>query len=329
MAIGKASDFVIRDELFRSAFLETQVQNVNLFNEASGNCIRLVTESQQGDYAKEAFVDRMSGGYVRRDTTDTSTSLTPSSITQDELATVKRSMRFGPYSQTRDAFIKAGITPESFSVWLAQNMVEEKIKQMANDAVIALKVAIRQDSNKVYDYAATGANATLDHTALIRGRALFGDAFARIKCWVMNGASFHDVVEAQLSAASGNVGDFAVYEGNAGTLGLRALVTDASTLSTSGTPGEYHTLGLVENAAVVTMSESPLVATDVTLLKENIELVFQAEDAYNVGLKGFTWDTTNGGANPTDGTFSTATNWDYQFAELKDGPGIAIDADQS
>jgi hypothetical protein len=329
MAIGAASDFVIRDELFRSSFLESQTQTVDLFNASSANTIRLVTESQQGDYAKDAFVDRMSGGYVRRDTTDTSTSLTPSAITQDEIASVKRNKRYGPYSQTRDAFIKANMSPESFSVLLAQNMVEEKMVAIANDAIIALKVAIRAESGSVYDYAATGSNATIDHTALIRGRGLMLDKWGKVKAWVMNGASYAKLVEAQVSAASGNVADIAIFSGAAASLGLPTMVTDASTLTTSGTPGEYHILGLTENACVVTLSESPLVATDLTLLKPNIELVFQAEDAYNVGLKGFTWDVTNGGVNPSDATFATATNWDYQFASMKDGPGVAIDVDIS
>jgi len=203
------------------------------------------------------------------------------------------------------------------------------MKGMVNDAVSALVAALRNNSGVVYDYAATGANATIDHTALIRGRALFGDAFGRIRGWGMNGAAFHKLVEAQLSVASGNVGDFAVYEGQAGTLGLPAFVSDAPAFATAGTPGEYHVLGLVPNAAVLTVSEAPYMATDETILKENILYAFQGEYAFNLELKGYKWDISNGGANPDASALATGTNWDKVVANDKDTAGIVIDVDQS
>ena len=329
MAIGKASDFVVRNELFETLFVETLAQNVDILNQDGNGVIQLVTNEREGDYDKTRFFDRPSGGVSRRDTTDTSTSLTPSALTQDEVIGVKLNRKYGPYQQTRDAFKKIGGTPEDLTMILAPNMAEEAMKGMVNDAIAALVAALRNNSGVVYDYAATGANATIDHTALIRGRALFGDAFGRIRGWGMNGAAFHKLVEAQLSVASGNVGDFAVYEGQAGTLGLPAFVSDAPAFATSGTPGEYHILGLVPNAAVLTVSEAPYMATDETILKENILYAFQGEYAFNMELKGYQWDTANGGTNPDDSALATGTNWDKVVANDKDTAGIVIDVDQS
>ena len=329
MAIGKASDFVVRNELFETLFVETLTQNVDILNQDGNGVIQLVTNEREGDYDKTRFFDRPSGGVSRRDTTDTSTSLTPSALTQDEVIGVKLNRKYGPYQQTRDAFKKIGGTPEDLTMILAPNMAEEAMKGMVNDAVAALVAALRNNSGVVYDYAATGANATIDHTALIRGRALFGDAFGRIRGWGMNGAAFHKLVEAQLSVASGNVGDFAVYEGQAGTLGLPAFVSDAPAFATSGDPGEYHVLGLVPNAAVLTVSEAPYMATDETILKENILYAFQGEYAFNLELKGYKWDISNGGANPSDAALATGSNWDKVVANDKDTAGIVIDVDQS
>ena len=329
MAIGKASDFVVRNELFETLFVETLAQNVDILNQDGNGVIQLVTNEREGDYDKTRFFDRPSGGVSRRDTTDTATSLTPSALTQDEVIGVKLNRKYGPYQQTRDAFKKIGGTPEDLTLILAPNMAEEAMKGMVNDAVAALVAALRNNSGVVYDYAATGANATIDHTALIRGRALFGDAFGRIRGWGMNGAAFHKLVEAQLSVASGNVGDFAVYEGQAGTLGLPAFVSDAPAFATSGTPGEYHILGLVPNAAVLTVSEAPYMATDETILKENILYAFQGEYAFNLELKGYKWDVANGGANPSDVALATGSNWDKVVANDKDTAGIVIDVDQS
>ena len=329
MAIGKASDFVVRNELFETLFVETLTQNVDILNQDGNGVIQLVTNEREGDYDKTRFFDRPSGGVSRRDTTDTSTSLTPSALTQDEVIGVKLNRKYGPFEQTRDAFKKIGGTPEDLTMILAPNMAEEAMKGMVNDAVAALVAALRNNSGVVYDYAATGANATIDHTALIRGRALFGDAFGRIRGWGMNGAAFHKLVEAQLSVASGNVGDFAVYEGQAGTLGLPAFVSDAPAFATSGTPGEYHILGLVPNAAVLTVSEAPYMATDETILKENILYAFQGEYAFNLELKGYQWDTANGGTNPAAAALATGSNWDKVVANDKDTAGIVIDVDQS
>lgn len=329
MAIGKASDFVVRNELFQTLFTETLAQNVDILNQDGNGVIRLVTSEREGDYDKTRFFDRPSGGVSRRDTTDTSTALTPTALTQDEVIGVKLNRKYGPYQQTRDAFKKIGGTPEDLTMILAPNMAEEAMKGMVNDAVAALVAALRNNSGVVYDYAATGANKTIDHTALIRGRALFGDAFGRIKGWGMNGAAFHKLVEAQLSVASGNVGDFAVYEGQAGTLGLPAFVSDAPAFATSGTPGEYHILGLVPNAAVLTVSEAPYMATDETILKENILYAFQGEYAFNLELKGYQWDVANGGANPSAAALATGSNWDKVVSSDKDTAGIVIDVDQS
>lgn len=329
MAIGKASDFVVRNELFQTLFTETLAQNVDILNQDGNGVIRLVTNEREGDYDKTRFFDRPSGGVSRRDTTDTSTALTPTALTQDEVIGVKLNRKYGPYQQTRDAFKKIGGTPEDLTMILAPNMAEEAMKGMVNDAVAALVAALRNNAGVVYDYAATGSNKTIDHTALIRGRALFGDAFGRIKGWGMNGAAFHKLVEAQLSVASGNVGDFAVYEGQAGTLGLPAFVSDAPAFATSGTPGEYHILGLVPNAAVLTVSEAPYMATDETILKENILYAFQGEYAFNLELKGYKWDVANGGTNPSAAALATGSNWDKVVANDKDTAGIVIDVDQS
>lgn len=329
MAIGKASDFVVRDELFQTMFVESLVQNIDILNGSGNGVIQLVTAEREGDYDKTRFFDRPSGGVSRRDTTDTSSNLTPTALTQDEVIGVKLNRKYGPYQQTRDAFKKIGGTPEDLTMILAPNMAEEAMKGMVNDAISALVPAIRNVSGAVYDYAAVGSNKTADHTALIRGRALFGDQFGRIRGWGMNGATFHKLVEAQLSVASGNVGDFAVYEGQTGTLGLPAFVTDASAFATSGTPGEYHILGLVPNAAVLTITEAPYIATDEVTLKENLMLVLQGEYAFNLELKGFKWDTENGQANPSAGDLATGSNWDLVVASFKDAAGICIDVDQS
>ncbi len=108
------------------------------------------------------------------------------------------------------------------------------------------------------------------------------------------------------------------------TLNRPVLVTDDASLFT-GSPAVFTTLGLVENAAVLEDSEEELIYTDVITGNENIVARMQGEFAYNMGLKGFKWDTANGGINPTDATLGTGSNWDTVMDSFKDFAGISID----
>ena len=51
---------------------------------------------------------------------------------------------------------------------------------------------------------------------------------------------------------------------------------------------------------------------------------YQGEYAYNMKVKGFTWDVTNGGANPTAAAVATATNWDKTVADDKNIGGVQL-----
>ena len=323
MAIGKASDFIINDDLFDTIFVEQINQNVNAFNAASGNAIRFVTNMLEGDYAKTRFFDRLTGGVARRDTTSVSAA-TDLALTQDEVISVKCSRGFGPYAQTLDAFEKAQISSEQMTSNLAIMFADEFLKDALNTGLMAGVAALSQTTggqDLIYDYSATG---DLNHTALLRGRAKMGDAYGRIKAWVMHSKSFHDLAEAQLTVASGNVADFAIYEGNAGTLGLPVIVTDSASLFLSGTPDNYYTLGLCENGIVVTESENRRMVSDLVTGLDNLVMRVQGEHAYNVEVKGFKWDTANGGANPTSATIGTTTNWDSVVADDKDKAGVIV-----
>lgn len=320
MAIGKASDFVIRDELFDTVFVEQINQNVNAFNGASANTIRFVQSGLEGDYARKRFFDRLTGGVARRDTTSVSAA-TDTALTQDEVISVKCSRAFGPYAQTLDAFEKAQISSEQMTSMLAIEFADEFLKDALNTALSAASTAISGEAGLVYDYTGTG---NLAHAALITGRGKMGDAYGRVKAWVMHSKPFHDLVGAQLSVASGNVADFAIYEGMTGTLGLPVIVTDSASLVLDATTDNYYTLGLVEDAVTVTESENRRMVSDLVTGLDNLVMRVQGEHAYNVEVKGFKWDTTNGGVNPTGATIATATNWDAVVASDKDKAGVRI-----
>lgn len=320
MAIGKASDFVIRDDLFSTIFEEQINQNALNASQQSAGTIVIETSMIEGNYGKRRFFDRLTGGITRRDTTSVA-ALTDTALTMDEVISVKRNFKFGPYGQTLDAFEKAQISLDTMTEMLAVMYADELAKETLNAGLKAVEAALSQTSAIVYDYSGTG---NLAHVALVTGRGKMGDAFSRVKAWVGHSKAFHDLVGANLSVASGNVADFTIYQGQVGTLGLPFFVTDATTLIKTGTPDDYITLGLVENAIVVTLSESQRMVGDQVTGLENLVFRVQGEGAYNVEIKGYKWDTANGGANPTDNTLGTASNWDAVVASHKDGAGVYI-----
>ncbi|NNA37726.1 hypothetical protein HBO97_24845, partial [Pseudomonas lundensis] len=43
---------------------------------------------------------------------------------------------------------------------------------------------------------------------------------------------------------------------------------------------------------------------------------------FGLGLKGFTWDTANGGKSPTSAELATGTNWDLVANSIKGSAGV-------
>lgn len=326
MAIMDKGDLVIRNEEFSASYIEELDQQVSDFNAGLGGAISLVTQAQEGDFRKTRFFDFPTGDYVRRDVTDTSTTLTPSKMTQDEQVSPMLSRRFGPFQSTEDAFYRLASNPAQFSVLLGEAYARAKAKDVLNTTVGILVNAIGNEGSNVYDYAAEGSNKTADTTALINGLNKMGDAAGRVVSFFTHSGAQTSLMLSQLTEASGNVGEFVIYNGAVGTVNRPLFVSDADDFTVAGTPGEYYILGLVRNAASIFMNGLPRVALDRQLLKENIEIILQGEDDYTVEIKSMEY---TGAANPTTSVAKTGSNWASLVASNKDLPGIRIDVDKS
>ena len=58
------------------------------------------------------------------------------------------------------------------------------------------------------------------------------------------------------------------------------------------------------------------------LREQRIETTMQADYTFGLGLKGFTWDTANGGKSPTSAELATGTNWDLVANSIKGSAGV-------
>lgn len=329
MAIGKASDFVVYPEQFFGGVIEVLQQNADGFNAASNGCIRLVTAMKQGHYENESFFKELTSLVSRRDiTVVTAAADTP--LTQGEMVRVKLNRKIGPVAQTLDAFRKISIDPGEMSFILGQQTGKAIALDYLNTALTAVDSALSGVAAVNFDASAQSSpdRSELDHTNLVRAMAKFGDASNRIACWVMHSKPFFDLLENTIADKIFEVASVAVYRGTVATFNRPVVVTDSPALfSTTSAGTSYFVHGLVENAVVVEESEERQIASDLITGLENLVMRIQGEYAFNLGVKGFAWDSTNGGSNPSDAAVGTSTNWDKVVTDNKNLAGVRLTID--
>jgi len=321
MATGVVTDFVIRDQQYNAGLMGTVTQNINAFNAGSAGTMVLSASPEEGDYTKTRFFERITTLITRRVTGVGA--LTGAPITMSENISVKCKRKVGPIEQTIDSWRSMNVDPSRFSALLGSYVGEEMTKEMLNAAVNAVEGALSGETALIHDYTATG---TLAHAPLVTGLSKFGDAAGRIKAWVGHSKPFYDLMGASLSA-NGNVADFVIFNGVVGSINRPFVVTDSSYLLITGSPDAYVTLGLVPAAVKITITDAPFFVTDRVSGVENMYDRFQGEYSFNVEVKGYQWDTTNGGANPTDAALGTSTNWDEILTNDKDKAGVYVKTD--
>ncbi|WP_458238690.1 major capsid protein, partial [Pseudomonas sp. P5_A2_2] len=198
------------------------------------------------------------------------------------------------------------------------------LKDQLNTAIAALVAAITAQSAAVNDVSAT---AGITQAGLNNAHAKFGDASQSIVAQIMQGTTWHKLV----GQAIGNSTNLFVA-GNVRVvdiLGKVSVVTDAPALMQTGTPNKEIILGLVSGAALVHDNRDIISNVQTVNGKERIETTIQTDYTFGLGLKGYTWDTTNGGKSPSNAALATGTNWDKTAASIKDTAGVALIGDAS
>lgn len=322
MTAGTKSDFKIYSPQFFAGFTETLTQNAEVFNIASRGAIQVRTRLMQGEYAKESFFAAVSGGIVsRRDSTSVAAA-TDIAMTMGENISIKLDRGIGPVAYTLDSLVKAGLTDEQMSFFIGQQAGAEVWTEYLNTALAALYPALAQASALVVD----ATTSTLKTTGLVSGLSKFGDRANRIVVWLTHSKSGFNLLSDQIANYQmDTVAGYNLVTGNPVTLGRPMIMTDSSSLIlTTPNPDQYITLGLVAGAITIDESEERRIVSDLVTGLKNLVTRVQGEYALNLGIKGFTWDLTNGGLNPAAATLATATNWDQTATSDKDLPGVII-----
>lgn len=332
-ATGRLPEGIIYPELVHLGLVETLVQNSEAFNAASLNTIRLVQNALMGDFAQESFFKVIDGLIRRRNVASGSPgneAVTPKEMSVDEFISVKLNRGIGPVDQTLDSFRKLGMSAdfEIISFMLGEQVAKAvQVDSLDSGLRAVVGALLNQAALNIDIGGAVSPQRTLTTNDLVDTLAQFGDAAARVRMWVMHSKVYYDLVKSQITANIDGISNFNVAQANPVTLNRPVLVTDSTALVNTSSPGgltEYVTLGLVENGVVLQESEDTLIHTDIITGNENIVARMQGEYAFNLGLKGFKWDTSNGGVNPADSALGTGSNWDKAATADKDLAGVAI-----
>lgn len=325
MAIGKASDMKVYQEEFQSGLIESVAQFLGIFNDGTRGAIRLVPNALKGDYSKAAFFKDVASLVTRRDTTSVAAA-TDLAMTQDEVISVKLNRKVGPVAQTLDAIKKANLTEAEASRAFGVLAGERKMKDMVDAAIRAAVAGISATSAMVSDVSVTtSTRIPASPDRLNTARALMGDAAQDVVCWVSHSRPNFDIIGGLLTGTTAGLADVATIQGALpGYLGRPSIITDSAALTFTDTYVKYRTLGLVRDAVVVTESEEESFHTEIVSGLENLVRRWQSEHAFNVQLKGYKWDITNGGANPNDTALALATNWDKVATDNKHTPGVML-----
>ncbi|PBJ02098.1 major capsid protein [Pseudomonas sp. ACN5] len=312
------------NDFIMPATLETLDQMTAAFNAASNGAIVISAEGFTGDFLQESFFQNLGAAQRRVDRYAANGAVSPTDLTELKNSSVKVAGGFGPlrYEPAQMTWLQRP-TVQGIEV-ASRAFAEVLLKDQLNTAIAALVAAITAQAGVTNDVSAT---AGITQAALNNAHAKFGDASQNLVAQVMQGTTWHKLV-GQAIANSTNLfvaGNVRVVD----ILGKVTVVTDAPSLMQAGTPNKEIILSLVPGAALVHDSRDQVSNVETTNGKGRIETTIQTDYSFGLGLKGYTWDTTNGGASPTDAELATGTNWDKTAASIKHTAGVALIGDAS
>lgn len=318
MATSLTSDFKIYQQQVAGSLTETLVQSTDAITSGANGAIVMSTGPMKGDYMYESFFQQATA-VARQDITSVSAA-TAVKLAQTDNINVKVHRRF-QYDVTRKSFKMAGFNPDVFNIVAGQQIGKEIITGMLNDGLTAARAAIVNVSAVTNDVTAA-ATTSITMTNLLDTMAKFGDASSKIVAWVMHSRQFFDLAKNEVSNQVAPIYEGILQRVDVPGLGRPILVTDSANLIVSST--NYHVLGLTAGAIQLLDTEpTDVVIDDVTGLEQLVRR-YQGEYAFNIGIKGYQWDVSNGSSNPTSGTLGTGSNWDANTTSVKDSAGVVL-----
>jgi len=318
------SDMKVFNEYLKNATIETLAQDVEKFNAASAGAIRLTTQGIDGDFLQESFWAGLHSAQRRVDRYAANGAQSATALSQKQYDAVKVAGGFGPILWEPSQLSWIQKSPEEALEVISRNLSEAIVADQLNTVLAALVAAISNQAAATNDVSAT---AGITYSAINSAHAKFGDASGRLVAQVMNGVTFHKLLGQNLGNAQQlfRAGDVTIVD----ILGKAVIVTDAPSLFEAGTPDKQKVLSLADGAGMVMDGSDLITNIETSNGKGRIETTFQADYSFGLALRGYTWDTANGGKSPTDAELATGSNWELVANSIKASAGVITIGDAS
>ena len=306
------------NEYVREGTIETLAQMVDKFNAASAGAIQLTTQGFDGDFLLKSSFSSLHSAQRRVDRYATNTSASSTALAQLQHNTVKVAGGFGPILWEPGQLRWVGDNPALAVSVISQNLAEAMMKDMLNTSIAAAIAAIENvGATVVYD---TNTGRAITYNDINFAHAKFGDMSQLLVCDVMDGSTYHSLIDANLTNTPQlfQAGGVTVVD----ILGKRTVVTDAPALreSPATSTNDVKVLSLARGGVVVHDAGDLITNVETSNGKQRVETTMQADYTFGLGLKGYAWTTATN--SPTDAELTTGSNWTKIATSIKHTAGV-------
>lgn len=295
-------------------------QQVELFNAATRGAIILRAAQNVGDYTDAAFW-ALIPNLVRRRNAYGSGPVAEVNIQHLLDTSVKVAGGTPPVRIDPGMFEWIQRDPEEAGVVIGRQLAPAMMQDMLNTAILAF-VASHANEAAIYTDLTSEDPSILAFNA---GAAKFGDQSQRLAAWVMHSTIAHAIYANAIQNAT-SLFSFETINVRQDGFGRVFVVSDSPALvNVAENPDTYYTLGLVPGAMFAEPNGDFFANIETKNGNENIIRTYQSEWSYNVGVKGFAWDKTSGGASPDNTALGSAGNWNRHATDAKNLGGVVIE----
>lgn len=313
------SDLAVFQEYVQSTMTETQDQAINKFNDQTRGGIILTSAAHEGDFSQTAIWAKISGLVRRRNAYGTGAQ-SQKVLSQLVSTSVKVAAGTPPIEINPGMLKWIQKSPEEAGVVIGTQVAEDSLADMLNTGILAYVAAVGNVAALNHD----GTAGTASLPSLNSGAAKFGDRSQDIVAWLVHSKSAFDIYGQALANAN-RLFTFGTVQVVDDGFGRPIVMTDSPNMffDNAGT-NNYRQLGLAAGGIIVEQGNEFTDNIETSNGDENILRTYQAEWAYQLGLRGFTWDTASGGKSPNDAALGTAANWDRLSTSHKDLAGVMV-----
>lgn len=312
-------DFEVFNDFTYTTATEVLRQQIELFNAATAGAITLVAADNAGDFTSSSLYAKIDG-LVRRRNVYSNAAVSAKEMEMLVDTSVKVAAGTPPVQIDPAWWTWINRSPDEAGIIYGRQLAVDMLADMLNTALMGIVAAMLNDTTIQHD----GSGATADYNDLLTGTSKFGDRSTDIRVWVAHSKVMFDIWGTNLANAA-SLFNFGTVSVRSDPWGRPIVLTDSpSLINTAPTPDNYYTLGLVPGAARVEQNDDFIQNIETTNGFENIRRTIQSEWTYNLGVKGYSWDTASGGHSPNDAAIASSGSWDRFATSHKDLPGVLV-----